>query len=67
MLERARGNSPFTMRAVRFLTAPRTRTAAISENASVPTARNISSPMKMVLLSLKMSWNTATIESMVRS
>jgi hypothetical protein len=55
------------MRAVRFLAAPRTRTAAISENASVPAARNISSPTKMVLLSLKMSGNMATIESMVRS
>ena len=49
------------MRAVRFLTAPRTRTAAISEKASVPAARNISSAMNMVLLSPSMFPNTSRI------
>ena len=39
------------IRDVRLLTAPRTRTAAISENARVPAARNTSSAISMVLLS----------------
>ena len=51
------------MRAVRFLTAPRTRTAAMTENASVPAARNISNAINIVLLSFSMFPNTARIVS----
>ena len=50
------------MREARFLTAPRTRTKAISENASVPAARNTSSAIIMLPLSSKLCaerWRSA--------
>ena len=57
------------MRAVRFLTAPRTRTTAMSENASVPAARNTSSAMNMVLLSpsrLLKTWRIMSIGQILK-
>ena len=42
---------------------PRTRTAAISENANVPAARNISNAINTVLLSFKIFPNTVVIIS----
>jgi len=55
------------IRDVRRLTAPRTRAITITENASVPAARNTSSAISMVLLSRVMSLIRVPIVSTVRS